>query len=80
MCFRADCAVILGYIGLFFESRNSVRRRLERKKRAAIVAPIQLCAAPGGTVLTPVLEQFKQGRDTQDVQAAVNVLRSLADG
>ena len=34
----------------------------------------------GSAVLTPVLEQFKQGGDTQDVQAAVNVLRLLADG
>jgi len=31
-------------------------------------------------VLKPILEQFKQGRDTQDVQAAVHLLHSLADG
>jgi predicted ATPase len=34
----------------------------------------------GRAVLTPVLEQFKQGRDTQDAQAAIKILRSLANG
>jgi predicted ATPase len=34
----------------------------------------------GTAVLKPILEQLRQGRDTRDVQAAVNVLHSLADG
>ena len=34
----------------------------------------------GSAVLKPVLEQLKQGRDTRDVQSAVNVLHSLVDG
>jgi predicted ATPase len=33
----------------------------------------------GSAVLTPVLEQLKQGRDTRDIQGAINLLRSLAD-